>query len=307
MSLLAAMLSSPGALRALVVGLACACLATGCSDSPPTAPDPITPVGPGPAGSVILQVVDGLDGAGVGGARLTIDGRSVEADRDGRFEVSLPLPCDWTLIEAPGYFPRQVTCLSWAVEAGRSPLTLWPLGRPGEAEALQTFAFPRDQLVTGFTQAVDVDRFVPQPDEILATWIRAGSTLAAATGQAFKTDAVSVVLIDEGLVLTPRSPVTSCDHPAFPWAGDVAGFCWTRGPGYFITRVLIAPDRLTDEAVALRGLLTAAGFLPHDLPGLMNRVRPATALSDFERRALTMVGQRRVPAGRVIEFPDTER
>lgn len=301
------MMSSSGAARTLVLELGCVCLLAGCGEGPPTAPDPAAPSVPVPAGSTTVQIVDGLDGTIVAGARVAIAGRSVDADAGGRFEVSLPLPCAWTTIDAPGYVPRQVTCLSWAVEAGRSPLTLWPAGRPGEAEALQTFAFARDRLVTGFTQALDIDLSVPQPDEILATWIRAGATLAAATGQAFKTDAVSAVLMDEGLVLTPRSPARSCDHPAFPWAGDVAGFCWTRGPGYFITRVLIAPDRLADEAVALRGLLTSAGFRPHDLPGLMNRVRPAATLSDFERRALTMAGQRRPPAGRYIEFPDTER
>ena len=85
---------------------------------------------------------------------------------------------------------------------------------------------------------------------------------------------------------------------------EAGGLCVFYTPTYFLDELQVRPDALADGSVALRGLLWWASVLnPHDGPGLLNQTRPASEISEFERKTLHMIGLRRVD----LWWPDIER
>jgi hypothetical protein len=73
---------------------------------------------------------------------------------------------------------------------------------------------------------------------------------------------------------------------------------------YFVSNAAIDPRAATRRDVALRVLLDAYALAPHPLPGLMNATRPATELSEFERKTLHMMSLR---WGTEVRWPDFDK
>ncbi|MGD9902490.1 MAG: hypothetical protein AB7U83_03385 [Vicinamibacterales bacterium] len=271
---------------------------TGPRFNPPNAPSP-------PSGDALRQiaVVDGWTGAPVAGVRvLTADG-SVATDAAGG--ATVPVRCATATFTAAGFLERRVACLSATVEGGR-PVTLWPVR--DERESLETRHFlggltttRPDDVPTYLSQDVEARPGVPAVWEAAAAeirrltanrWITVRSTTAGGpqTGGDF-------------FVVAATPDQSGCDHPWFVSRIrlDRFGFCVGQSSSYFGFTLRVSEAQLAAPDVALRVLLFASGAAEHEMPGLLNAGRPASALSEFERKTLHMVGLR----GRV-GWPDDE-
>ena len=108
---------------------------------------------------------------------------------------------------------------------------------------------------------------------------------------------------EEGFVVVAADTPLSCSV-APPWPFAIAGFCLKYDPSvYYLDRLQVSPDRLTDRGTALRALLTEAAIRTHGLPGLMNTARPESDFSDYERKTLGMLGLR----PRTVTWPDYDQ
>lgn len=265
-----------------------------------TAPPP-SPAGP----TGRLTVTNGWTNAPVAQALVTIGAETVVADAAGQFEVTAAGPCVGARIVAPGYLDRRVNCLPPAASQGRMAVTLWPVENDAERAALREFAFrgfPGIQ-VQPYAVSLEIASDVANRKAVVEAWQAAGRTIATMTGGAAN---LRIEPLDEdGAVLKPWSTPADCS-PDFRWTPSLAGFCGGNRVGYFAHVLLVAPEFMADERVALRALLYEQGLRPHALPGLLNATRPADTLSDFEMRTLHMIGLRRRPYPGGVNWPDLE-
>ena len=91
--------------------------------------------------------------------------------------------------------------------------------------------------------------------------------------------------------------------PVQPWLFEVSGFCVDYDPAvYFLDHLRVRSDLLTDRSTIMRAVLSSIGIRTHSLPGLLNATRPQSELTEFERKTLGMLGQRRG----TISWPDLD-
>lgn len=302
-------------LRALVLGGAIA-VSIACGTDreglvlPPFAPSPPDPAAA--AGHYAVRVTNGITRTPVTAATLRVGGQTLATDALGRVEVPNAAACTPATFIAIGFLDRRL-CLHTPAAGFTPTVTLWPVEDEAERIALRAFAFRGDQLVRrGFMQ---VDPRSSPSDQVAtaAAWQRAARQLREVTGGHFVVELPgNVEALQDGTIVRPWTSAAECvTTPAerVAWVA-VAGFCAGRyiGPAYplFISVVLVAPEWMGDEAMALRVLLAEFGLGPHPGPGLMNERAPDTTLSDFELRTLRMISQRDRPYPGSIMWPDTE-
>jgi len=297
---------------ALAVAGTIACGSGGDTRAPLTVTGPtpaaVSPT-PSPSGPPIrLTVTDGWTNAPVPQARVTVGADTMVTDATGQFDVATPAPCLPAAIVATGYLERRVLCLGATEPQGRAAvtLTLWPVTSDAERAALQAFAFRFGRLLRPYELAAEVSPEVVNRGDVAAAWQRAGEAVAAMTGRTFTLRLADVYREGEGAIVAPWSDPASCNHGWFQWQFTAAGFCWENTAEYFVHLVRVAPQLMQNDAVVLRALLYEFGLRPHRLPGLMNELQPANALSDFEVRTLHMIGLRARPFPRGVAWPDTE-
>ena len=174
-----------------------------------------------------------------------------------------------------------------------------------ERDATRSTAFDNDRLNYGWREMPVQVMFagdLSARTDVHEIWIAAASEITQWTSNrisfAFQTQ-----VGDYGIIVTSASSPQSCRFET-GWSLDVAGFC-VDAPGdpYFADRLNVLPQRLTDRAVALRGLLWLVALKAHAQPGLLNASRPATELSEFERKTLGMIGVR--PS--TLRWPDADQ
>lgn len=303
-------------LRALALAAATAgAIACGSESAAPgsvgLAPSPTPAQPPAAAGHYAVRVANGITNTPVAAATVRVAGETLAADALGRVELPTAAACMPATLIAVGFLDRRIACLPTGSATFTPTVTLWPVESEAERDALRAFAFPGDQLVRRGTLQLEARSQPADQAATVAVWQRAARLLDAASAAHF----TAVIPIDvesaqDGTIVMPWTQLSDCVGTRAAWFG-VSGFCAGRYTGsaypYFISVVRVAPERLRDEAVALRVLLSEFRFGPHPGPGLMNERHPDDTLSDFERRTLQMIRLRDRPDPGSIGWPDTER
>jgi len=271
----------------------------------------LNPLGPSPASdgrttlpatSMTITVTDGWTGAAVPGATVTAGGSEVLTDANGTFVLTAaPVKCLPLDIVATGFLSRRV--------CAKPSVTLWPIADEAEEAATRAAAFPHFDRLLDQADYARVYGVVLQPDilqypGVEATWVEAAAEIKEATGGKLAIQFLPSLKWDEGYLVSAASEPGLCSLTWSKWTISVAGFCWMPTATYFVSNAAIDPHAIARRDVALRVLLDAYSLRPHSLPGLMNETRPATELSEFERKTLHMMSLR---WGTEVRWPDFDK
>lgn len=280
--------------RLMAFGLIVIVVACGHS---PAAPGQL-PVSTDSAGQTTFTISSGETAQPVVGAAVTANGTQALTDDAG--QVRFPATssnCAVMDVKAAGFLDRR-TCGS-SIDR---QITLWPIANADEEEDTRRWIFYDDRIDSGWlaTQIALAPELAARSD-VAETWRAAADTLDLVSRGRIKFQWVTSAP-DEGLVLEAAVTPLSCSV-APPWPYEIGGFCVKYDPSvYYLDRLRVAPERLTDPVTALRALLSAVGIKAHSLPGLLNAARPENELSGFERKTLGMLGLRR----RTVIWPDDD-
>lgn len=275
-------------------------LPAACSNSPATPTPPIfsSPIEEPQPQYVTLSILDGWSQRAVAGARVQASGTEAMTDAEGHVRVVRTGTCVRVDVVAAGFLDRR-TCSS-------NEVTLWPVADAAERDLTRVAAFHNDTIRGYFWSEPLEVALSPQlrlRDDVQRVWAAAIDQVRDLTR-----GRISMRLVTaeprEGLIVAQADPLRPvCSVPP-PWPMEAGGLCVFYTPTYFLDELQVRPDALADGSVALRGLLWWASVLnPHDGPGLLNQTRPASEISEFERKTLHMIGLRRVD----LWWPDMER
>jgi hypothetical protein len=248
-----------------------------------------------------FTIINGWSREPVAGAAVTANGLEAATDTSGQVQFpATPSSCLTIGVTADGFLDRR-TCGS----ANARQITLWPVANADEREVTRRWIFNNDRI-SGDSWSVP-------------TQIALGPEVAARAGVAetWRTAADAISEVSQGrirfqwvpgapeegiLIVAAETPVSCSAVP--PWPFEIGGFCVTYDPNvYYLDRLQVSPDRLTDRSMALRALLSEVGIRTHSLSGLMNMARPESAFSEYERRTLGMLGLR----PRTVIWPDYDQ
>jgi len=271
-------------------------IAVACGRSP-AAPGQL-PGSTGPAGQTTFTISSGETGEPVAGATVTASGTQVRTNAAGEVRFPATLPNCAIDVKAAGFLDRR-TCGSSIARQ----ITLWPIANADEEEDTRRWIFHYDRIDgrywRGPTQIALGPELMARAD-VAETWRAATDTLDQVSRGRIKFQWVTSAP-EEGLVLEAAVMPLKCSV-APPWPYEIGGFCVRYDDRvYYLDRLRVAPERLTDATTALRALLSGVGIGPHTLPGLLNANRPDSALSGFERKTLGMLGLR----PRTVVWPTT--
>jgi len=280
--------------RPAVFGLVVILGACGRSSTGLNQPDQVT-------GQMTFTIINGWSREPVAGAAVTANGLEAATDTSGQVQFpATPSSCLTIGVTADGFLDRR-TCGS----ANARQITLWPVANADEREVTRRWIFNNDRI-SGDSWSVP-------------TQIALGPEVAARAGVAetWRTAADAISEVSQGrirfqwvpgapeegiLIVAAETPVSCSAVP--PWPFELGGFCVTYDPNvYYLDRLQVSPDRLTDRSMALRALLSEVGIRTHSLSGLMNMARPESAFSEYERRTLGMLGLR----PRTVIWPDYDQ
>jgi len=288
-------------MRALILRRLAVCslvLICACGGSP-TAPGVTDSAGH--TSDTTVTVIDGRSHAPVVGALVTVIGLQFVTDASGR--VRFPATksnCVSMELMATGYLERH-TCAPPSTE----PVALWPIASAEEAEATRTWIFTRDRILAefwSFPTAIALSPELAARSDVAATWADATNAITQVSQGRIKFQWMRSVP-EEGLLIEAAAATPSCSRVP-PWPFEVGGFCVSIDPAiYFLDRVNVRSDLLTDRSTALRAVLTSVGIKVHTLPGLLNMTRPEPELTEFERKTLGMLGLRQ----RTVIWPDFDQ
>lgn len=276
------------ALGLVVAGTACGRSAT--------APTPASPTSGPFAGQTTYIVVNGWSREPVAGATVTANGGDVLTDASGQVQFQGPASdCLTITVRATGFLERR-TCGTYGRE-----ITLWP-ATDDEREATHRWIFDHDQI-SGEHWSVPIDiALAPElaaRADIVEAWRGATDAITEVSQRRIRFQWVTTAP-EEGLLVVAGDAPLSCSV-APPWPIEVGGFCVRYDPHvYYLDRLQVSPERLTDRGTAMRALLSGVGIRAHSLSGLMSATRPESDLSEYERGTLGMLGLR----PRTVMWPD---
>jgi hypothetical protein len=282
--------------RLVAFGLIVIVVACGHSPAAPGQPSGSTD----PTGQTTFTISSGETAEPVVGAVVTANGTQALTDDAGQVRF----PATWSTcvvidVKAAGFLDRR-TCGS-SIDR---QITLWPIANANEEEDTRRWIFYYDRIDGGHWLGPTQIALAPELTAragVAETWRAAAETLDQVSRGRIKFEWVTSAP-EEGLVLEAAVTPLSCSV-APPWPYEIGGFCVKYDPSvYYLDRLRVAPERLTDPVTALRALLSAVGIKVHTLPGLLNAARPESELSGFERKTLGMLGLRR----RTVTWPDDD-
>lgn len=252
-------------------------------------------------GQTTFTIINGWSREPVAGATVTANGGDVLTNGTGQVQLAgTPSNCLAITVSAVGFLERR-TCGS----ADAPQITLWPVANADESDATRQWIFRNDRI-SGDSWAGPI-RIALAPElaaqaGIAATWTAATDAISDISQRRIRFQWMSSAP-DEGLLVVAADPAPSCSV-APPWPLEIGGFCVKYDPYvYYLDRLQMSPDRLTDRSTAVRALLAGVGIKAHSLSGLMSMTRPGSDLSEYERKTLGMLGLR----PRTVTWPDNDQ
>ena len=283
--------------RLVAFGLGLVVVACGRS---PTTPSASSTTPAGVTSPTTFTIVSGWSREPVAGATVTANGGDVLTDASGQVRFpATPSNCLTITVRAVGFLERR-TCALAAVPQ----ITLWPVANADESDATRKWIFSNDRMLAAYWSVptrVALGPVLATRAGIAEAWSAAADAISQVSQGRIRFEWVTSAP-DEGAVIEAAGAQPSCS--AAPWPFEVGGFCVKYDPDvYYLDRLQVSPDRLTDRSTALRALLTEVGVRTHSLSGLMNMTRPESDFSDYERKTFGMLGIR----PRTVLWPDYDQ